>query len=190
MVTKIYPPPPVTTPRLAPWEHVELLCEKLDRLIALLEAWAPAPPPAPPAEWPGWEPVITKLNEIKVQLGELEIKVTTPWVAKEPEEIFRRAIRTTGTFYSDKMVNWKEGKRLLLKVDSSLNQSVDIQPIGNIRDATDGAVDINASLPCAAGGKITVGLAWDDWHPFVGCEITVATAPTKGELKIDGVVQE
>ncbi|MBA7646568.1 hypothetical protein ES703_54333 [subsurface metagenome] len=187
----IHPPPTPTTPRLAPWDAVQELCNKLDRLIALLEAWAPtAPPPVPPVEWPGWEPVISKLDEIKVQLGELKIKITAPWVAKEPEEIFRQAIRSADTFYSDKMVNWTEGKRLLLKVDSSLNQAVQIQAIGNINSARDGAVDINGPLPCIANGKITIGLAWDDWHPYVGCEITVAVAPTTGTLTISAVIQE
>ncbi|MBW2561255.1 MAG: hypothetical protein JRE40_10440 [Deltaproteobacteria bacterium] len=202
---KIHPIPPVTTPRLAPWDHVEALCNKLDRLIALMEAWAPtappptapppappptAPPPAPPPEWPGWQPVISKLDEIKSQLAELEIKVTAPWVAKETEEIFRRAITTAGTFYSDKMVNWTEGKRLLLKVTSSLDQAVQIQAIGNINNAKDGATDINAPKPCAAGGRISIGLAWDDWHPYIGCEITIAVAPTAGTLVISAVVQE
>lgn len=187
----IHPPPPPTTPRLAPWDHVEALVQRLDRLIALLEAWAPtAPPIVPPVEWPGWEPVISKLEEIKKQLGELEIKVTVPWVAKEPEEIFRQAIRSADTFYSDKMVNWTEGKRLLLKVDSSLDQAVQIQPIGNISNSKDGAVDINGSFPCTVDGKITIGLAWDDWHPYVGCEITVAVAPTTGTLTISAVIQE
>jgi len=144
----------------------------------------------PPVEWPGWEPVITKLEEIKVKLGELEIKVTTPWVAKEPEEIFRQAIRTAGTFSSDKMVNWTEGKRLLLRVDSSLDQAAQIQAIGNIGNTVNGAVDINAPQPCAAGGRISIGFAWDDWHPYVGCEITVAVVPTIGTMTISAVIQE
>lgn len=187
---KIYPPPKPTTPRLAPWDAVQELCDRLDRLIAILEAAAPAPPVAPPAEWPGWEPVVSKLEKIIIQLAKLEITVTTPWVAKEPEEIFNRVIRATGTFYSDKMVNWTEGKRLLLKVDSSLDVAIQIQPIGNISSAKDGTVDINGPLPCTANGKITVGLAWDDWHPYIGVKIIVAVAPTAGILNILAVVQE
>lgn len=180
IVMDIHPPPAPSTPRLAPWDHVEELCKKLDRLIAILEGVAPAPPP----EWPGWEPVTSKLDEILRQLKVLA------WVAKEPEEIYRGSIRTAGTFYSDKMVNWTEGKRLLLKVDSSLNQAVQIQAIGNINSARDGAVDIDAILPCSANGKITIGLAWDDWHPYIGVRITVAVAPTEGFLNIWAVIQE
>ncbi|MBA7664355.1 hypothetical protein ES703_72413 [subsurface metagenome] len=182
----MHPPPPPSTPRLAPWEHVEELCKKLDRLLAVLEGVAPAPPP----EWPGWEPVTSKLDEILREIKTLDIKVTTPWVAKEPEEIYRGSIRTAGTFYSDRTVNWTKGKRLLLKVDSSLNQAVQIQAIGNINSARDGAVDINGPLACGANGKITIGLAWDDWHPYIGVRITVAVAPTAGILNIWAVVQE
>lgn len=186
-----HPPPPPSTPRLAPWEHVEELCTKLDRLIAILEGVAPAVPPPPP-EWPGWEPVTSKLDEILKQLKALEIIVTTPWVAKEPEEIYKKAIRTAGTFYSDKMVNWTKGKRLLLKIDSSLNQAIQIQAIGNINNVKEGAVDINGVLPCSANSNISVGPAWDDWHPYVGVKITVAVGavPTGGILNIWAVVQE
>ena len=181
----MYPPPRPTTPRLAPWDHVEALCNKLDRLIAILEGAAPAPPP----EWPGWEPVLSKLDEIKNQLKELTITAVTTWEAKEPEEIYRESIRTVGTFHSE-LVNWKKGKRLVLKVKNTLNQAVQIQPIGNIRDAIDGAVNIGASLPCPANSYISVGPAWDDWHPFIGCDITTAVAPTSGEVKVEAVIQE
>ena len=211
-----YPPPPPTTPRLAPWDHVDLLCQKLDRLIALMEGVAPAPPapppewpgwepitsklneliaiiagvaPAPPPEWPGWEPITSKLDEISAKL-EVVLIMAAPWVAKEPEELFKRALRTANTFNSDRMVNWSQGKRLLLKVDSSLDQAVQIQVIGNIEPGLNGSVDINAPLPCTANGKITIGLAWDDWHPFIGARITTAVAPTAGILTVMAVVQE
>lgn len=182
---RIYAPPPISTPRLAPWDHVEALCNKLDRLIAILEGAAPAPPP----EWPGWEPIISKLDEIKNQIKTLEISVTTTWEAKEPEKIYREAIRTVDTFHSE-VVNWKRGKRLILKVDNTLDQLVQIQPIGNIIDAIDSSVNINGAWPCAAHGYISIGLAWDDWHPFVACAITTAIAPISGILTITAVIQE
>lgn len=186
---KIHPPPKPSTPRLAPWDHVDDLCNKLDKLIAVLEAWAPtAPPITPPLEWPGWEPVISKLNEIKEQIGKLEF--TAPWVAKEPEEIFRKAIRAAGTLNSDKMTNWTKGKRLLLRADSSLDQAVQIQATGNIENSVNGAVGIPVAEPCPAGGKISIGLAWDDWHPYIGCQITIAIAPTTGMLIVSAVIQE
>ncbi|GAG87738.1 unnamed protein product, partial [marine sediment metagenome] len=177
----IHLPPPVSTPRLAPWDHVEALVNKLDRLIALLEGVAP---PAPPPEWPGWEPVLSKLEEIRVQLAELKITATTIWEAREPEEIYRESIRVAGTFFTES-INWKRGKRLIIKVENTLDQAVQIQPIGNITNARDAAVNINGPFPCAAASGITVGLAWDDWHPYVWARITAAVAPTSGELKIE-----
>ncbi|MBA7635394.1 hypothetical protein ES703_42998 [subsurface metagenome] len=183
---RIHPPPPPTTPRLAPWDAVQELCNKLDRLIAVLEGVAP---PAPPPEWPGWEPLISKLDEIKSQLAELKITAVTTWEAREPEEIYRESIRTIGIFHSE-LVNWTKGKRLILKVESTLNQAVQIQPIGNIKNSIDKSVDINSALPCTANGNISVGLAWDDWLPYIGAKITVSTAPASGELKIEAVIQE
>jgi len=178
----MYPPPGPSTPRVAPWDAVQELCNRLDKLVTLLEKTSP------PTQWPGWEPVISKLDEIKTQLSELEIKTT--WEAKDAEEIFRASIRAAGTYHTEKMVNWTKGKRLVLRVDSSLDQAVQVQAVGNVRDALDGAVDINGIFACVAGGKITIGFAWDDWHPYIGASITVLAAPTSGELKVEAVVQE
>ena len=151
-------------------------------------------------------PVLAELSERQASLLELleqwlatqgvlgvptvEVSVRTPWVAREPEQIFSQAIRSAGTFYSDKMVNWTEGKRILFKAESSLNQAVTIQVIGNISDDMKLATDINAGLPLAANGNLSVGLAWDDWHPYVGIKITVPVAPTAGLLTISAIVQE
>lgn len=120
----------------------------------------------------------------------VEVTVHAPWVAKEPEEIYRYKIRTAGTFYSNKMVDWTRGKRLLIKVESSLDQAVEIQLIGNIVDDMELATDIGAPQPCPAGANISIGPAWDDWHPYIGVRITVAEDPITGMLTITAVVQE
>ncbi|GAI64825.1 unnamed protein product [marine sediment metagenome] len=146
------------------------LVEGNQAIIGLLQQWLAAQG-IPPAEG-------------------VEVTVLTPWVAKEPEEIYRYAIRTIGTFYSSKMVDWTRGKRLVIKVESSLNQAVQIQVIGNTVDDMELAIDINGPFPCTANGNISVGLAWDDWHPFIGVRITTAVAPTTGILKIEDVIQE
>ena len=91
------------------------VAERQAGLITLMEQWLAAQGVAPPAEG-------------------VEVTVKTAWVAKEPEEIYRFAIRTIGTFYSNKMVDWTRGKRLLVKVESSLDKEVQIQLIGNIVD--------------------------------------------------------
>ncbi|GAJ12476.1 unnamed protein product, partial [marine sediment metagenome] len=145
-------------------------------------------------------PVLAELSERQAALIELieqwlaaqgvpgipgvEVTVLTPWAAKEPEEIFSQAILSAGDFYSDKMVNWTKGKRILFKAESSLNEAVNIQLIGNITDSKELATDIGLALPCTANGNISVGPAWDDWHPYVGVKITVGVAPAAGILTI------
>ncbi len=165
--------------------------EKLDYLLEVLTTLVP---------------VLAELSERQATLTELleqwlaaqgvpgipgvEVSVRTPWVAKEPEQIFSKAILSAGTFYSDMMVDWTRGKRIVFKVESSLNQAVQIQVIGNTTDSKELAIDIGPALPCTANGNISVGPAWDDWHPYAGVRITVAVAPTAGILTIWAVVQE
>ncbi len=120
----------------------------------------------------------------------IEVTVLTRWVAKEPEEIFSRAILTIGTFYSDKMVDWRQGKRIYLFVESTLNQDVEIQVIGNMTDSKEGATDINVTHTCTKNDNISIGPAWDDWCPYIGVKITTAVAPTAGVLTISAVIQE
>ncbi len=125
-----------------------------------------------------WERLITTLTAIPA-----------PWIAKAAETLYSAAITTAASFFST-LVNWSNGKRLIIKVTNTLDQDVLIQIIGNTSDSTTGATDIQGPLPCVAGGYITVGLAWDDWHPYVGVEITTAVAPTTGTLIITATVQE
>ncbi|MBA7471053.1 hypothetical protein ES707_06347 [subsurface metagenome] len=146
------------------------VAESNAQLITLLQQWLAAQG-VPPAEG-------------------VEVTVKTAWVAKEPEEIYSYAIRTTGTFYSNKMVDWTRGKRLLVKVESSLDQDVDIQLIGNIVDDMELATDIDIAKTCPANDNISIGPAWDHWCPYIGVKITVAVAPTAGLLTISAVSQE
>jgi len=123
--------------------------------------------------------------------GAVEVTVSTPWVATEPQEIFNREVREAAiTLDCDRMANYIKGKRILFKVESSLDQGVQIQPVGNIEDSMTLATNIGAALPVAANGNITVGLAWDDWHPFVGVRIIIGAAPTTGRLKVEYSIQE
>jgi hypothetical protein len=132
--------------------------------------------------------IIALLEAIKD--APLKVEVSTPWVARDPEQIFDRAIRAAETVDADKMVNYTESKRLLFKVESSLDQAAQIQLVGNTSDSYTLATNIDGPLPCVANGNISVGLAWDDWHPFVGVRVTTAVAPTTGMLKIWAVIQE
>ena len=158
--------------------------EKIDYLLQLLEQLAQ-----------GNVTIIGLLEQLVAAAGipgvpGVEVTVKTPWVAKIPEQIYSHDIRVVGTFYSDKMVDWTKGKRLVFVVQSSLNQACQIQLIGNYVDDMNLAVDINGPWPCAPNSNISIGPAWDDWHPFVGVRITTAVAPTAGILNIWAVIQE
>ena len=184
----------------------------LASIIAILLAAKPAEA-APPDEKVNYLiealttliPVLAEVAEGQAQLVEavqqwlaaqgiappgVEVAVSAPWVAKDPEEILSQAITTAAIFYSDKMVNWTRGKRLLIKVESSLDRDCDIQVIGNIADTRELAVDVGDLLPCAANGNISAGLAFDDWHPYIGVRIITAIAPTAGILTITAIIQE
>lgn len=137
------------------------------------------------------EAIVALLGQILAATGvAVEVSVKTPWVAKEPEAIFDQAIRSIGTFDTDRMVDCINVKRTLFKVESSLDQAIIIQVVGNTSDSFFLCTNIGAPLPCVANGNISVGLAWDDWHPFIGIRITTAVAPTAGILKVWVVVQE
>jgi len=190
----LYLPPDPTTPRKAPWDHVEELCNKLDLLISALGVTAPVEPGVPPVlpevppEFPSYGPIVEKLEEIKKLLTVLDIKGVISWQAGPIQQLYYEKITTAATFSSE-MINWKEGKRLMIKATSTLDQDATIQVVGNIENTVIGSVNINAGLNCAANSAITVGLAWDDWHPYIGCQITLATAPTKGMMKIQALIQ-
>jgi len=158
--------------------------EKIDYLLQLLEQLAQ-----------GNVTIIGLLEQLVTAAGipgvpGVEVTVKAPWVAKTPEQIYSHDIRVVGTFYSDVMVDWTEGKRLLIVVQSSLNQDCQIQLIGNFVDDINLASDIDAPIDVGANENHSVGPAWDDWHPFIGVRITTAVAPTAGILNIWAVLQE
>jgi len=169
--------PAEAAPPETPEEKLNYLIELLEKLVvgnAIIIDW------------------LAKINAAQGVPGEpgVEVTVLTPWKAKEPETIFEQAIRNAGTFFSDKMVNWTEGKRLMLKAESSLDQAVQLQPIGNIDDTRMLATNIGPPVVCPANGNASIGLAWGDWTLFVGMQITAAIAPTVGILTIRAVIQE
>jgi hypothetical protein len=134
--------------------------------------------------------IIDILNKLLAKQTEIGLSVLTPWVAGEPEKIYDEEIRAAGTFYSYHMVDFRNGKRLIFKVDSTLDQGVIIQAIGNIVDDRELATNINGPWPCGASSSISIGLNWGDWHGYVGIRITVAAAPTLGRLSIWDVIQK
>lgn len=179
---RMHPPPPPSTPERALWDDIELLIKRLDRLIELFETWTPAVPGVPAPPGPPGPPGVPAAP----------VEVTAPWEAEEPLEIYKESVREAGTFYSPKMVDWSKGKRLVLKVHSTLDQSCQITAVGNIRDSRTGIVEIGPANACAAKNDITIGLAWDDWMPYIGCKIVTSpgSVPTEGVLKVEAVVQK
>lgn len=119
-----------------------------------------------------------------------EVSVLTPWVAQEPVEIFYQEVRSIGTFNCDRMADYRRGKRILIKVESSLDQIVQIQVVGNIEDSMALATNMNGVFNVAANGNISIGVAWDDWHPFLGVRVIAAVAPLTGRLKVAYSIQE
>jgi len=166
-----------------PEEKIDFLIEALTALIQVL------------AEVAGGQTTLINLMQQWLAAQGIEpgaeVTVLTPWKAKTPEQIYSNAIRAVGTFYSDVMVDWTKGKRLVIKVESSLNQPCVIQAIGNFVDDMNSATDIGDPEDCLANGNISIGLAWDDWMPFIGVRITtVAPAPGAGILNVWSVIQE
>jgi len=165
------------------------LDEKLNYLIDCLTALVPVL--AEVAE--GQSALVTAMQQWLAAQGVepgVEVTVLTPWIGQHPERIFDQSVRAVGTFDCDRMADYRVGKRILFKVESSLDQGVQIQIVGNIEDSMTLATNINAALPVTPNGNISVGLAWDDWHPFVGARIIVGVAPLTGRLKVEYSIQE
>ncbi len=116
--------------------------------------------------------------------------VKTPWLATEPQEIFKGAVRAAGTIFGNQMVDFRNGKRLSFKIESSLNQAIQIQVFGNFDKTEKLATDIGPPLAIVANGNGAIGLAFDDWQPYIGTRIVVPLAPTVGILYIRAVQQE
>jgi len=112
------------------------------------------------------------------------------WIATEPVLIYEEAIRTIGTFPSSIIVDFRNAKRLLFKIESSLDQAVQVQAVGNIVESFLLADNIGIPVICAIGGVAGIGLGWGDWHPYVAVNITTVIAPTTGRLSIWAVKQE
>ncbi len=164
--------------------------EKLDYIIQLMQALAQLDRDI----LSGLSGIQTILNDISDKIGVgggvLPSSILTPWVATEPIQIFEQAIRNAGTFFTSQRVDFRNGKKIALRAENTLDQPVTLQAIGNFTDSEIGATNINGPVPCVAGGNASIGLAWDDWQPYIAVRMTVAIAPTSGFLRIWSVMQE
>lgn len=163
-------------------------------IFGMLLASRPAEAAPPEEKWEYLfeclEAMVKAIEKLIASYEASEIKVSTLWVAKDPEQIFNQAIRSVGTVDSDRMVDYRNCKRLLIKVESSLDQACQIQVVGDITNSFALAVNVGAAWPCVANGNISIGLAWDDWHPYIGVRVITGVAPTAGKVDIWAVMQE
>lgn len=101
-------------------------------------------------------------------------------------EIYNVAIVGASTYYST-WFNYTNG-RLLIDVVSTMDQACTLQVVGNISESYATAKNIGVPQNCPIGSITTsgldIGLAFDDWHPYIGVMITTAIAPTTGSLVI------
>ena len=116
--------------------------------------------------------------------------ILTPWVAKEPDKVFDQPLRGVVTFRADHMVDFRNGKRLMFHVQNNLDQAAVIQTVGSYIDSPDEVSNIGGPAGVPANGNMDIGLAWDDWRPYVGINGSIAIAATTGFLRIWAVVQE
>lgn len=130
--------------------------------------------------------ILTAIQNIKLQ--------TTPGIPREPVQIFSQTIRVAtlvGQPLLSEYVDFRTGSRLLIKAESTLDQLVNVQLVGDYNQTQSfRSVNINGPFPCPAGGNLAIGLAWDDWHPYVAAQITVPVAPTVGDLRIYAVIKD
>lgn len=139
----------------------------------------------------GQSSLILSIQQLLAAQGDgVAVTVNTPWIAGDEERIFDQEIRTAGVFNADKMVDFRKGKRMLIKVESNLDQALILQPVGNMDESYGLATNINGPIGCGINGNASILLAWDDWHPFVGITITTGIAPTTGKLNIRVIIQE
>ncbi len=129
---------------------------------------------------------IGKERKVQIELQSSQVKFHK---FKTPELIYSGAPRAVGTFLSS-MSDCREQGRILLFVVSSLDVAVTAQALGNYVDDENTANLIGAPAPVGIGGSISIGLAADDWHPYVGAQIVCAVAPTAGSIAIYAVEQE
>ena len=131
------------------------------------------------------------LVAVKNPSGAFPGSLLTPWIAdKDPLQIYQQAIRSVGVFQSDIMIDMRNIKRLAIRAESSLDQAVALQLVGNFADSFALPVNVGPPAVCPINGQAGFGLAWGDWQPYIGVIITAAIAPTIGLLTIWAVAQE
>jgi len=119
--------------------------------------------------------------------------IPTPWMMQPAVSLYnaRPVAAATQTTWFD----FRNGKRLLIDVVSTLDQACVIQLVGNsITGSYATAKLVGGPLACPIGVPTTSGLDIgvginDDWHPYIGLIINCAVLPAAGNLAINGIMQ-
>jgi hypothetical protein len=184
-------PPKPSTPEQAPWTDVQALAaqvqgtnSRLDQLITLLggqlfQLNQNIQNTGGAGGGNGGSPPVTNV-----------IVSTTPLASGALVVVFHWAYNqlVPGTYTSD-MIDWSKGSRLLVKIESTLDQSVTVQPRGGIRNALDKSAFLGIPVVVPAQGNATIGFDWDLWHPNIWIVNTIAVQPNQGYLDVSYKIQ-
>ncbi len=115
------------------------------------------------------------------------------WMAEDADELYSAMPAGVATFQSA-WYDFRNLKRCLIDIVSTLDQAVVIQPVGNISEDFTTAKNIGSPLNCPQGSITTSGLSIgfgsnDDWFPYIAIVITTTVACAAGTLTITGIGQ-
>lgn len=135
--------------------------------------------------------------QIQVPVSGLPIaSILTPWQA-QPEILLLDHVswRSASAFVGKQMVDMRNQKRLVIKIESSLDVDVSVQLMGDFSDTTaiqiSNGVEVGSSVPCAANSTAGIGVGVDgNWYPFLGIQVTPAAAPSQGIITARAITQE
>jgi hypothetical protein len=176
------PPPGPSTPKEAPWTDISSLLKRQDtiitqqasliaqqtEMIAYLRAISGLSPGGTEITVPGYTP----------EAPDPTLLVQYPYTGLAP-----------GMFTTD-YVNFKKGWRLAIHIESTLNQAVTLQPIGNIFNSSLKASTIGIATVLLAGLNTTFTFGWNQWQSYIWVNSTIFVQPTVGTLTFWYTIQK
>lgn len=176
------PPPAVSTPKEAPWTDIQSLMLRQDtiitqqasliaqqtEMIAYLKAISGLSPGGTEITIPGYTPESPEPTQL----------VQYPYTGLAP-----------GTFTTDG-IDFRKGWRLAIHVESTLNQAVTLQTIGNIFNSSGKASTIGVAVVLLPSANTTLTYNWNQWHPHIWVNSTIAVQPTAGTLTFWYTIQK
>jgi hypothetical protein len=112
----------------------------------------------------------------------------TPPVPEDPVILWQKTITSAtpaGTPLSTPLVDFRQVRHVLFKFESTLDQAVNLQVVGDIFNTTSTRqVNVGGAIALAAGDTAAAEPGWAQWYPWMGVQITVPVAPATGKLTI------